>query len=153
MTRQMSDQVDGWPDMPASQSANNTICLKFLVYSMVYSGPTWLVNLLATKHSCFVNYSAGENHSLLFNLVDLRPNKEMSGNLANWLDFSWWLTVIIKAQKVWGSIATYRGFEVAWDNFVQVLCEFSETSKHRYSASWYNVKCGKCCHCKQQWSC
>ena len=46
----MSDQLDGWSDMPTNQSANNTIDLKFLVYTKVYSGPTWFVNLLATKH-------------------------------------------------------------------------------------------------------
>ena len=57
----MSDQVDGWSDIPASQSANNTICLKLLVYTMVYSGTAWLT---------FV-----------------RPNKKMGGNLANWSDF------------------------------------------------------------------
>jgi len=31
-------QADGWSDMPARQSANNTICLKFLVYTMVHGG-------------------------------------------------------------------------------------------------------------------
>jgi len=32
----MSDQVDGWSDMPGSQSASNTIYLKLPVYTMVY---------------------------------------------------------------------------------------------------------------------
>jgi len=48
----MSDQVDGWS---GSQSANNTIYLKLPVYTVVYNGPTWFVNLLATEHCCSVN--------------------------------------------------------------------------------------------------
>jgi len=44
----MSDQIDGWSDIPGSQSANNTIYLKLPVYTMVYNAPTWFVNLLAT---------------------------------------------------------------------------------------------------------
>lgn len=79
MTRQMSDKVDG--DMPCS---SNTIYVKLPVYT---NGLTWFVNLLATKHCCCVNLNskAGENHSLLFNLVDLTlvPNKEMGSYLAN----------------------------------------------------------------------
>jgi len=39
MSRQMSDQLDGWSDMLASQSASNTIYLKLLVYTMVYNAP------------------------------------------------------------------------------------------------------------------
>jgi len=34
----MSDQVDGWSDMPGSQSASNTIYLKLPVCTMVYNG-------------------------------------------------------------------------------------------------------------------
>ena len=48
--------------LPANQF-NNTICLKILVYTMVYSGPTWLVNFLVTR---------GENHSLHTTFPDLK---------------------------------------------------------------------------------
>ena len=59
-----------------------------LVYTMVYSGPSWFVNLPATKKNvaihCVSNYS-GENHSVnptFLDLKNVRPNKEKSSYLA-----------------------------------------------------------------------
>jgi len=52
MTWQMSDQVDGWSDIPGS---SNTIYLKLPVYTIICNGPTWFINLLATEHCFCVN--------------------------------------------------------------------------------------------------
>ena len=80
--------------MPVSQSATIVIYLKMLVYTMVYSGPTWFVSLPATEQCCNVSYTnyTGENHSVnqtFYDLKNVRANKEMGSYLANLVGF--WL--------------------------------------------------------------
>ena len=55
--QKLSDQCQTNPVMPVSQSATIGIYLKMLVYTMVYSGPTWFVSLPATEQCCNVSYT------------------------------------------------------------------------------------------------
>ena len=81
--------------MPVSQSATFGIHLRVLVCTIMYSDPTWFVGLPATEQCWFVSYTnyTVENHNVqpfFPDLTRVRPNKEMGGNLANWLVFSLW---------------------------------------------------------------
>jgi len=68
--------------MPVSQSVTIGIYLKMLVYTMVYSGPTWLVNLPAAEQCCNVSYTnySGENHRVNQTFLDL--TKQGNGRLS-----------------------------------------------------------------------
>jgi len=80
--------------MPVSQSATIGKYLKKHVYSMVYSGPTWLVSLSATEKVVYVSYTnyTSVNHTVnptFLHLKNVRPIKEMGSYLAKLVGF--WL--------------------------------------------------------------